>query len=347
KIIPRLREAQTDAQKKEIPGTGDYTIDVKDKNITITEDGVAKLEKLLNVENLYAQQNVEILHHVQQALRAHKIMQNDVDYIVEGGEVVIIDEFTGRKMEGRRYSDGLHQAIEAKERVQIVSENQTLASITFQNYFRMYEVLSGMTGTADTEAEEFKKIYNLDVVVIPTNIPQVRKDEVDRIYRTEKEKFDAISAYVEAAHKKGQPILIGTASVEKSEAVAKALTRKALRHEVLNAKQHEREAHIIEKAGQIGAITIATNMAGRGTDIKLGPGVKELGGLLIVGSERHEARRVDNQLRGRSGRQGDPGHSIFYLSLEDDLMRRFGSDRISGLMLRMGMEEGQDIQHPF
>ncbi|MBN8219164.1 MAG: preprotein translocase subunit SecA, partial [Spirochaetes bacterium] len=346
KIIPRLRQAQTDEQKKEIPGTGDYTIDLKDKSITITEDGVHKIEGLLSIDNLYSPQNVEYLHHVQQALRAHKIMANDVDYIIEGGEIVIIDEFTGRKMEGRRYSDGLHQAIEAKERVQIVSETQTLASITFQNYFRMYTTMAGMTGTADTEAMEFKKIYKLDVVVMPPNQPMVRIDEADRVYRTEAEKFEAVAKRVEEAQKAGVPVLVGTASVDKSEVLSRIFTRKALRHEVLNAKNHEREAHIIENAGQSGSITIATNMAGRGTDIKLGPGVKERGGLLIVGSERHEARRVDNQLRGRSGRQGDPGKSVFFLSLEDDLMKRFGSERISNIMLRLGMQEGEEIQHP-
>ena len=314
KMIPRLKEAKADEQGKEIPGTGDYLIDVKDRNIVITEDGGRKIETLLGVDSLYSQKNVESLHHVNQALRAHKLMQKDVDYIVEGGQVVIVDEFTGRKMEGRRFSDGLHQAIEAKERVNIASENQTLASVTFQNYFRMYTTVAGMTGTADTEAEEFRKIYKLEVVVIPTNVSLVRADQEDKIYRTEGEKNNAIVERVHSAYKKGQPVLLGTISVEKSEGLSRALTRKGLRHEVLNAKNHSREATIVEKAGQAGAITIATNMAGRGTDIKLGVGVKEAGGLLIVGSERSEARRVDNQLRGRSGRQGDPGESQFFLS---------------------------------
>ena len=345
KIIPRLREAKADEQGKEIPGTGDYLIDVKDRNVIVTEDGGKKIETLLRLDSLYSQKNVEILHHINQALRAHKLMQRDVDYILEGGEVVIVDEFTGRKMEGRRFSDGLHQAIEAKERVNIASENQTLASITFQNYFRMYDIVAGMTGTADTEAEEFKKIYNLEVVVIPTNQPLIRNDHEDKIYRTEKEKNNAIVERIYTAYKNGQPVLLGTISVDKSEVLSVALSRRGLKHEVLNAKNHSREAIIVEKAGQKGSITIATNMAGRGTDIKLGTGVKEAGGLLIIGSERSEARRVDNQLRGRSGRQGDPGESQFFLSLDDELMKRFGSDRIANIMARLGMQEGEEIQH--
>ena len=345
KMIPRIREAKADEQGKEIPGTGDYLIDIKDRNVVITEDGGKKIETFLGVDSLYSQKNVEILHHVNQALRAHKLMQRDVDYIVEGGEVVIVDEFTGRKMEGRRFSDGLHQAIEAKERVNIASENQTLASITFQNYFRMYDLVSGMTGTADTEAEEFKKIYNLEVVVIPTNKSLIRLDHEDKIYRTEREKNNAIVERVYTAYKNGQPVLLGTISVDKSEDLSKALSRRGLKHEVLNAKNHSREAIIVEKAGQKGSITIATNMAGRGTDIKLGTGVKEAGGLLIIGSERSEARRVDNQLRGRSGRQGDQGESQFFLALDDELMKRFGSDRIANIMERLGMKEGEEIQH--
>ena len=345
KIIPRLRQAKTDEQRKEIPGTGDYILDEKENNVYVTADGSKKIEDILKLGSLYAQNNVEYLHHVNQALRAHKIMLKDKDYIVENGHVVIVDEFTGRKMEGRRFSDGLHQAIEAKERVNIASENQTLASITFQNYFRMYDAVAGMTGTADTEAEEFKKIYNLEVVVMPPNVPIVRKDYEDKIYRTEKEKIKAIVERVKKAYQGGQPVLLGTITVDKSELLSKALSKAALKHEVLNAKNHAREASIIENAGQRGAITIATNMAGRGTDIKLGPGVKESGGLLIVGSERHEARRVDNQLRGRAGRQGDPGESQFFLSLDDELMRRFGSERISGMMARLGMQDGEEIQH--
>jgi len=345
KILPRLRRANTDEQGKEIPGTGDFIHDEKDRAITITEDGVHKIESMLGIDNLYALHNIDILHHVNMALRAHKVMRKDFDYIVENGEVVIIDEFTGRKMEGRRYSDGLHQAIEAKERVNVVSENQTLASITFQNYFRMYETVAGMTGTADTEAEEFRKIYKLDVVVVPTNVPNIRSDYPDKIYRTEHEKFTAIINDIKETYLKGQPVLIGTASVEKSEVLSTLLTKRGLKHEVLNAKNHTREAVIIENAGQRGSITIATNMAGRGTDIKLGKGVIEAGGLKIVGSERHESRRIDNQLRGRSGRQGDKGESIFYLSMEDDLMRRFGSEKMSALMQRLGMREGEEIQH--
>ena len=346
KIVPRLKEGQMDEKQKELKGTGDFIVDIKDNNVTITEEGAETIEKLLNVENLFAPNNMEILHHVNQALKAHHLFERDVDYMIEEGKIVIIDEFTGRKMEGRRFSDGLHQAIEAKEGVNILSENQTLASITFQNYFRMYDVVSGMTGTADTEAEEFKKIYTLEVICIPPNVTVARKDRTDKIYRTEKEKFEAITTLVLEKHKKGIPILLGTSSVEKSELLSKVFKKAGLQHEVLNAKNHEREASIVEKAGEAGSITIATNMAGRGTDIKLTDKTKEKGGLLVVGSERHESRRIDNQLRGRSGRQGDPGESIFYLSLEDDLMLRFGSERLSSIMLKLGMTEGQEIEHP-
>ena len=288
----------------------------------------------------------EKLHIINQLLKAYSLYEKDVEYVVQDGKVVIVDEFTGRLMPGRRYSEGLHQAIEAKEGVTIERDTQTLATITIQNYFRLYKRLAGMTGTADTEAEEFSKIYNLEVVVIPTNMPVIRKDFPDTIYRTAKEKWKAISDEIEELYTRGQPILVGTVSVEKSELLSKILKKRRVPHEVLNAKYHEKEAHIIEKAGQKRALTIATNMAGRGTDIKLGPGVCELGGLHIIGTERHEARRIDNQLRGRSGRQGDPGSSRFYLSLEDDLMRLFGSDKISNIMLRMGMEEGQKIDSP-
>ena len=344
KIIPRLKEGEKDEKGVEIAGTGDYIIDLKDKNLILTEEGVKTVEKLLQIDNLYDVQNVDTLHHVNQALKAHKTFEKDKDYIVEEGEVHIIDEFTGRKMAGRRFSDGLHQAIEAKERVNIQLENQTLASITLQNYFRMYATMSGMTGTADTEAQEFHKIYKLDVIVIPTNKPITRVDRKDIIYRTEKEKFNAIVEKVKEVNDKGQPILIGTASVEKSEQLSKLFKKNNLPHELLNAKNHEREASIVEKAGQNKAITIATNMAGRGTDIKLGENIEEMGGLLIVGSERHESRRIDNQLRGRCGRQGDKGESIFFISLEDELMRRFNSDRISGVMQKLGMSEGEKLE---
>ncbi len=325
---------------------GDYQIDEKSKSAHLTELGVRKVEKLLNIKNLYAPKNQDIVHHVSQALKAHKMFKIDVDYVVKEGKVLIVDEFTGRIKHGSRFSEGLHQALEAKENVTIEQENQTLGTITIQNYFRMYTKLSGMTGTADTEATEFKKIYKLDVVVIPTNLPIARIDYADRIYRTKGEKLDAIAEEVRRVHEIGQPLLIGTASIESSEELAKKLKKIGVKHSVLNAKYHEMEAQIIADAGQMGAVTIATNMAGRGTDIKLGPGVKEKGGLYILGTERHESRRIDNQLRGRSGRQGDPGCSRFYLSLEDDLMRIFGSDRLSNIMLKLGMEEGQEIEHP-
>jgi preprotein translocase subunit SecA len=368
RIVPRLI-AETD-----------YQIDEKQHTAVLTEDGVAHAEKLLNVENLYDPANMDTLHATQQALRAHTLYKRDVEYVVNDGEVIIVDEFTGRLMPGRRWSDGLHQAVEAKEGVKIESETQTLATITFQNLFRMYEKLSGMTGTADTEAAEFDKIYKLEVVVMPPNRPNVRVDQPDLVFRTEREKFDAITDEIKVLNAKGQPALVGTISIEKSEQLSTALKRKGVPHVVLNAKYHEREAEIVAQAGRKGAVTIATNMAGRGTDILLGGNpefialqklkdvtdpaeraaaekelkaqwerdhedVVSVGGLHIIGTERHESRRIDNQLRGRSGRQGDPGSSRFYLSLEDDLMRIFGSDRISGLMQRLGMEEGVPIEH--
>ncbi len=331
-----------------IPGLAperDYAIDEKARSAVLTEDGVGRVEKLLGVENLYDPQHIDLLHHTNQALKAHVLFKRDVDYIVKDGEVIIVDEFTGRLMPGRRYSEGLHQALEAKENVKIENENQTLASITFQNYFRMYEKLSGMTGTADTEAAEFKKIYDLDVVVIPTNMPMVRTDLPDLIYKTRKEKYDAAIEEIIERNREGQPVLVGTVSIDVSESFSRKLKRRGIKHTVLNAKNHEKEAEIIAMAGQKGAVTISTNMAGRGTDIVLGEGVKDLGGLHILGTERHESRRIDNQLRGRSGRQGDPGSSRFYLSLEDDLLRIFGGERITRIMERLGMEEGEPIEH--
>jgi preprotein translocase subunit SecA len=332
-IIPRFKKED------------DYTIDEKSKSVVLTENGVAKSEKLLKVDNLYEPKNMEILHHVNQALKAHTLFKKDVDYLVKDGQVIIVDEFTGRIMPGRRYSDGLHQALEAKERVKIERENQTLASITFQNYFRMYEKLAGMTGTADTEAAEFKNIYNLDVVVIPTNMPMIRVDNPDVIYKTTKEKYEAIIEEIKELYREKRPVLVGTISIENSELLSKYLKKVGIKHNVLNAKNHEKEAEIVMQAGQPGTITISTNMAGRGTDIKLGEGIAELGGLHILGTERHESRRIDNQLRGRSGRQGDKGSSRFFLSLEDDLLRIFGSERISSIMDKLGMEEGQPIEH--
>src|SRR5664280_905169 len=334
-IIPRLKR------------DSDYSIDEKTKTVVLTEEGVAHVEGYLNVENLYEPRNIEIVHHVNQALRAHTLFKRDVDYLVKDGEVIIVDEFTGRVMPGRRYSDGLHQALEAKEKVKIERENQTLASITFQNYFRMYKKLAGMTGTADTEAAEFKKIYNLDVLVVPTNMPMIREDHNDLIYKTEKEKINAVIKEVKSLNKEKRPVLIGTISIEKSELLGNYLTRSGVKHHVLNAKNHEREAEIVAQAGQPGMVTISTNMAGRGTDIKLGEGVADLGGLHILGTERHESRRIDNQLRGRSGRQGDNGSSRFYLSLEDDLLRIFGAERISGIMDKIGIEEDQPIEHKY
>jgi preprotein translocase subunit SecA len=378
----------------------DFTVDEKARTVVMTDAGVEKMEKKLNVTNLYDPDSIETLHHVEQALRAHHLYRNEVDYVVKDGEVIIVDEFTGRLMPGRRWSDGLHQAVEAKEGVKIEAENQTLATISFQNYFRMYSKLSGMTGTADTEAEEFAKTYNRDVVVVPTNKVNIRKDSEDVVYRSEREKFDAICQEIEKRNGQGQPVLVGTVSVAKSEVVSSLLKRRGIAHNVLNAKQHAREAEIVAQAGRKGAVTISTNMAGRGTDIILGGNaemmarhevgpqpdapmdgetpeqfearrgdwedrllaaverlkaqtaaehdeVVGLGGLHIVGTERHESRRIDNQLRGRAGRQGDPGSSIFFLSLEDDLMRIFGSERIQGLMTRLGMQEGEQIEHPW
>jgi preprotein translocase subunit SecA len=332
-----------------IPGLqkdSDYIVDEKARAVMLTEDGISKLEKRLRVENLYDPKNIDFLHHVQQALKAHVIFKKDVDYVVRDGKVVIVDEFTGRLMPGRRYSDGLHGALEAKEHVAVQNETQTMATITFQNYFRLYSKMGGMTGTADTESVEFKKIYNLDVVVIPTNRTMIRQDHQDVVFRTAREKFNAIADEIAEAQKKGQPVLVGTVSVEKSELLSGLLKKRGIEHEILNAKNHAREADIIKNAGQKGTVTISTNMAGRGTDIVLGAGVAEAGGLYVVGTERHESRRIDNQLRGRSGRQGDPGASKFFLSLEDDLMRIFASDRLSMIMERLGMQEGEAIVSP-
>ena len=325
--------------------TEHYQVDEKARTAMLTDEGVARCEELLNVDNLFDPANITAQHHVMQSLKAHLIFKRDVDYIVQEDQVIIVDEFTGRLMAGRRYSDGLHQALEAKEHVTIAAENQTLASITFQNYFRLYDKLSGMTGTADTEAVEFHQIYNLAVISIPPNRPMIRKDSPDLIYRSRQEKFDAIVEAIAELHKKEQPVLVGTISIETSEMLSHRLTKLGIPHSVLNAKQHEREAEIVALAGQRGRVTIATNMAGRGTDIMLGEGVVELGGLHILGTERHESRRIDNQLRGRSGRQGDPGSSRFYLSLEDDLMRLFGSDRIKGLMEKLGLRDGEAIEN--
>lgn len=334
RLVPRLR-----------PGK-DYTVDEKARTVALTEEGVAAVEKALNLENLFDAVNMEISHHVNQALKAHVLMKRDRDYVVKDGQVIIVDEFTGRLMFGRRYSNGLHQAIEAKEGVKIERESQTLASITLQNYFRMYTKLSGLTGTAKTEEDEFRKIYGMDVVVVPTNRPMIRKDLPDVVYRSEKGKFKAVVDEIVARHRTGQPLLVGTISIEKSEMLSDMLKKRGIPHDVLNAKQHEREAEIVAQAGRKGAVTIATNMAGRGTDIILEEGVAELGGLHIIGTERHEARRIDNQLRGRSGRQGDPGSSQFFISLEDDLMRLFGSERFMGMMDRLGMDDSIPIEHP-
>ncbi len=368
RIIPSLKQGK------------DYQLEEKSHTAFLTEEGVAHVEKLIHVENLYDPRNIETLHHVNQALRAHTLFKRDVDYMVKDGQVIIVDEFTGRLMPGRRWSDGLHQAVEAKENVRIENENQTLATITFQNYFRMYKKLAGMTGTADTEAAEFRKIYNLDVVVIPTNMPLMRTNYADVIYKTVDEKFRAVVQEIKELHQSGRPVLVGTISIEKSEKLSQLLKKQGIPHNVLNAKHHEREAEIIAQAGRVGGVTISTNMAGRGTDILLGGNPKVLaktlvdgepteeatqkatqkalgivqkekekviqsGGLHVLGTERHEARRIDNQLRGRSGRQGDPGSSRFYLSLEDDLLRIFGSERISHMMDRLGIEEDQPIEH--
>lgn len=324
--------------------TGDFTIDEKNKTVMITEAGITKAEKLFGVENLYNLDNAMLSHLLDQALKAHNIFHRDVDYVVREGEIVIVDEFTGRLSEGRRYSEGLHQALEAKEGVKIQEESQTLADITFQNYFRLYKKLSGMTGTAQTEATEFSQIYGLDVVSIPTNVPVRRKDQNDLIYKTEKEKFEAVINEIKRANKNGQPVLVGTASIEKSEKLHDLLVKAHIPHSVLNAKNHEKEAEIIMEAGIKGAVTIATNMAGRGVDIRISDEIKELGGLYIIGTERHESRRIDNQLRGRSGRQGDPGESRFFLSLEDNLLRIFGSDKIKNIMERLGIKDGEHIE---
>ncbi|MFC1495870.1 preprotein translocase subunit SecA [Candidatus Margulisiibacteriota bacterium] len=324
----------------------DFTADEKTKNAILTEEGIKRIEGLLQLEYLYDVKNMGIAHQLIQSLKALHLFKKDVDYVIKEGEIIIVDEFTGRLMVGRRYSDGLHQAIEAKEKVRIREESQTLATITFQNYFRLYNKLAGMTGTAKTEEGEFWKIYNLEVLVVPTNKPLIRNNMSDVIYKSKKEKFKAAADEVGRLHKKGQPVLVGTVSIEHSELLSDVLVRHGIPHHVLNAKQHEKEAEIIARAGQKGAVTISTNMAGRGTDIVLGEGVTELGGLHVFGTERHESRRIDNQLRGRSGRQGDPGSSRFYVSLEDDLMRLFGSDRIAGVMGRLGIEEGTPIEHP-
>ncbi len=333
KLIPRLRAEE------------DYTVDEKAKNVMLTEEGVSHVEKLLGIENLADERNMELAHHVNQGLRAHVIMKRDRDYVVRDDQVIIVDEFTGRLMFGRRYSEGLHQAIEAKEGVKIEKESQTLATITFQNYFRMYNKLAGMTGTAKTEEDEFRGIYGMDVVIIPTNKPVVREDRPDVVYRTQMGKYKAIVEKVVERYQAGQPVLVGTVSIQISEFLSELLKRRGIPHQVLNAKYHDKEAEIVALAGQPNTVTIATNMAGRGTDIVLGEGVKDLGGLYIIGTERHEARRIDNQLRGRSGRQGDPGFTQFYISLEDDLMRRFGADNITGIMDKIGMDDDMPIEN--
>jgi preprotein translocase subunit SecA len=384
-LIPRLKAGAKADPKKGIEETGDYWVDEEHHSSTLTEDGIRKVEKLLSIENLYAPEMLPVLHSANQALCAHTLKKRDVDYVVQAGEtgrkeVVIVDEFTGRLMPGRRWSDGLHQAVEAKEGIQVQSENQTLASVTFQNYFRMYDKLAGMTGTADTEAPEFAKIYDLDVLVVPTNRPMIRDDLSDVVYKTDREKFGAVIDEICERHKAGQPMLVGTISIETSEKLARRLAKRGVKHNVLNAKHHEREAEIVAQAGRKGAVTISTNMAGRGTDILLGGNpeflalakcggdkehpdypvrlaefeaqcraegalVVEAGGVHIIGTERHESRRIDNQLRGRSGRQGDPGSSQFFLSLEDNLLRIFGSERITPWMERLGLEEGEAIEH--
>src|SRR5215510_10474135 len=390
RVIPKLSRAATIVEGKlseiEAQAPGDYIVDEKSRAVSLTEQGIGHCERLLGVDNLYDPIHMELLHHIHQALKAHALFKKDVDYVVKDGQVIIVDEFTGRLMPGRRWSDGLHQAVEAKEAVRIESENQTLATITLQNYFRMYDKLAGMTGTAATEADEFAKIYELDVTVIPTNRPMSRVNYPDVVYKTEREKFEAVSGEIAGCYEKGQPVLVGTVSIEKSEHLSRLLKKRGIPHQVLNAKYHEREAEIVAQAGREKSVTIATNMAGRGTDILLGgnpdflakellrrkgldpalapPAASEaswrdakkvtdpehervvgLGGLHIIGTERHESRRIDNQLRGRSGRQGDPGSSRFYLSLEDDLLRIFGSERIQRIMDRLGMEEGEPIEH--
>ncbi len=323
----------------------DYIVDIKDRTVALTDDGITKIEKILGIDNIYDEGKTEYVHHLEQSLKAHVIFERDKDYMVKDGQVMIVDEFTGRAMEGRRYSDGLHQALEAKEKVTIQRESRTLATITFQNYFRMYEKIAGMTGTASTSAEELGKVYELDVIEIPTNKPVIREDLSDVVYKNKVGKFKAIVDKIEELNKKGQPILLGTVAIENSEALSKALERKKISHSVLNAKFHEKEAEIIANAGKKGAVTIATNMAGRGTDIKLGEGVNDLGGLYVIGTERHDARRIDNQLRGRSGRQGDKGTTQFYISLEDELFQRFGGDKLTNLMSKLGLPEDQPIQN--
>ncbi len=332
RVVPRL-----------VPGE-DYEIDEKQRTVAVTESGVAKVERALDIDNLYKDSNGGLVNHFIQALRAQALYHRDVEYVVQNGEVLIVDEFTGRILDGRRYSEGLHQAIEAKEKVPIREENQTLATITLQNYFRMYETLAGMTGTAKTEEDEFRQIYRLEVVQIPTNAPMLRKDENDYIFTTAKEKFAAVAQDIQERYEAGQPVLVGTVSVEVSEMLSRQLERHGVPHSVLNAKQHEREADIILDAGQAGAVTIATNMAGRGVDIKLGEGVREAGGLYVLGTERHESRRIDNQLRGRSGRQGDPGETRFYLSAEDELIRLFAGDRMYNVLKRLGPKEGDPLE---
>ena len=330
---------------QEIEETGDFIVNEKDKNITLTADGVKKVENFFKIDNLADAENLEIQHNIILALRAHNLMFRDKDYVVKDEQVLIVDEFTGRIMPGRRYSDGLHQAIEAKEKVKVRRESKTLATITFQNFFNKYGKKSGMTGTALTEEREFRDIYGMDVIVVPTNVPVARVDHDDAVYKTKKEKINAIINEIIESHKVGQPVLVGTITIEASEELSEALRKKGIKHNVLNAKFHEMEAEIVADAGQYGAVTIATNMAGRGTDIKLGDGVKEVGGLKIIGTERHESRRIDNQLRGRAGRQGDPGESQFFISLEDDLMRLFGSERLMGMFNALGIEEGEQIHH--
>lgn len=331
--------------KEEIQEEGDFVVDEKAKTVTLTQQGVEKAEKFFNIENLSDPENIEILHHINNALKANYNMFKDQNYVVQNDEILIVDEFTGRIMPGRRYSDGLHQAIEAKEHVKVKRESKTLATITFQNFFNKYDKKSGMTGTAQTEEAEFRNIYNMDVVCIPTNKPVIRNDRTDVVYTTEAGKFRAVVNDIKEAHEKGQPVLVGTITIEKSELLSSMLKREGIPHQVLNAKYHEKEAEIVALAGQMGAVTIATNMAGRGTDIQLGEGVKELGGLKIIGTERHESRRIDNQLRGRAGRQGDPGESRFFISMEDDLMRLFGSDRTKEMVEKMGIGEDEPIEH--
>ncbi|EAI7262926.1 preprotein translocase subunit SecA [Campylobacter lari] len=342
-VAKQMQKGQAATTPQELP-SGDFVVDEKNRTIMITEAGISKAEKLFGVENLYSLDNAILAHQLDQALKAHNLFEKDVHYVLRDKEVVIVDEFTGRLSEGRRFSDGLHQALEAKEGVKIQEESQTLADITFQNYFRMYKKLAGMTGTAQTEATEFSQIYNLDVVSIPTNIPVARIDKDDLIYKTQEEKFKAVIEEIKKANAKGQPVLVGTASIERSEVFHNMLVKERIPHHVLNAKNHEQEALIIQDAGKKGAVTIATNMAGRGVDIKIDDEIRALGGLYIIGTERHESRRIDNQLRGRAGRQGDPGVSRFYLSLEDNLLRIFGGDRIKNIMERLGIEEGEHIE---